>query len=83
MAWQWIALALALSGVLLAASLQLHRTRRTAVARAVDIAGLAWLFYLVHLFEEGPKLLQGALVFLGCFHLGLLMGWVPIRRSEG
>lgn len=83
MASQWILIALVLAGGMAPLSLYLHRKGRTQRARALDVAALAWLFYLVHLVAEGPPLLTGALMFLGCFHLGLLMGWVPIRRDVG
>ncbi|MCD9028642.1 hypothetical protein LDO26_10540 [Luteimonas sp. BDR2-5] len=82
MTWQSIALTLLLGGVLLPVSLYLHRRKRTSPARVVDIVALAWLFFLVQRAADGPPLLLGALMFLGCFHLGLLMGWSPIRRAS-
>lgn len=83
MAWEWTTIALVLAAAMLPVSLYLHRRNRLVPARLVDGAALAWLFYLVHLTAEGPPLLLGALMFLGCFHLGLMMGWVPIRRTGG
>ena len=82
MTWQFIALALVLGGALLPLSLSLHRGKRTRVARVVDVVALGWLFFLAHRAGEGPPLLLGALMFLGCFHLGLLMGWSPVRRAS-
>ena len=82
MAWPWIVVALFVTGALVLASLHLHRRGRRA-ARGVDAVALAWLFALVTLVPAEAQWLLGALVFVGCFHLGVLMGWLPIRRVQG
>ena len=81
MAWHWIVLALAVAGALVLASLHLHRRGRRA-AGTVDVAALAWLFCLVNFVPAQSQWLLGLLMFVGCFHLGVLMGWLPIRRIE-
>ncbi|MCR6663311.1 MAG: hypothetical protein NVV60_09235 [Luteimonas sp.] len=81
MAWQWIALVVA--AALVPLSLHLHRGQRDGIAKAVDVVALAWLFYLVNLVADGSQWLLGLLMFMGCFHLGMLMGWAPIRREPG
>ncbi len=79
MTWQWIALAVAAAMVPL--SFYLHTRNRVRQAKAVDVVALAWLFYLVNLVAGESQMLLGVLMFLGCFHLGMLMGWMPIRRD--
>lgn len=79
MAWHWFAAALLVSGALVLASLQLHRKGRPA-AKGVDVAALVWLFCLVNFVPAQAQWLTGLLMFVGCFHLGVLMGWLPIRR---
>lgn len=82
MAWHWIAVALLVTGALVLVSLRLHRNGRPA-AKAVDVAALAWLFFLVNSVPAETRWLLGLLMFVGCFHLGVLMGWLPIRRAPG
>lgn len=79
MAWHWFAVALLVAGALVLASLHLHRRGRPA-AKAVDVAALAWLFCLVNVVPAQSQWVLGLLMFVGCFHLGVLMGWLPIRR---
>lgn len=81
MSWQLISIALAASGLLLLGSLHLHRSGQTRPAKIVDAVALAWLFVLVQFFFGDTPLLMGAMMFLGCFHLALLMEWLPIRRT--
>ena len=82
MAWHWLVLALIASGAMVLASLHLHRRGRPA-AKGVDVVALLWLLVLVNFVPEDMRWLSGVLMFAGCFHLGVLMGWLPIRRIEG
>lgn len=81
MAGHGLTMALVVAGALVVASLQLHRRARPA-AKAVDVVALAWLFYLVNAVPAPSQWLLGLLMFAGCFHLGALMGWLPLHRTR-
>lgn len=82
MAWQWMGLVLLAAAALAWTSLLLHRRGHRA-AKYVDVAALALLFGLVNLVPAESQWLLGLLMFAGCFHLGVLMGWLPVRRAGG
>ena len=74
----WVAFVLAT--VMVPAAAWLHRSNHLVAARVVNIVALVLLFNLANTIGQDSQWLLGLMMFLGCMHLGLLMGWMPIRR---